>query len=291
MFRQLKRAVRTARNSIRSLYFRSPLFLLLTPRKTQLYCVGTAKSGTSSIAAAFANQLRAQHEADAHEVIDLIFEARSGNISDDDVKAYLRRRDRRLRLEIDSSQLNYFFLRHLVELYSGAKFILTIRNPYAWIDSFINHQLGREASEEWKRLRDLRFQPERFDHPLEEKALAEKGLYTLDGYFSYWTRHNNHVLETVRDSQLLVVRTTEITERAEEIAEFAGVERSSASQERSHANKAREKFGVLAEVDRDHLQEKAETHCGDLIGRYFPDVRRPIDGLPSLPESDSLPMS
>ncbi|NBB85245.1 MAG: hypothetical protein GVY12_03350 [Bacteroidetes bacterium] len=278
MIQKLKRAARKA-------YFRSPLFPILTPRRTQTYCVGAAKTGTSSIAAAFADRLRSRHEADDREIIGLIFQFRSGNIGNDDVKAYLRRRDRRLRLEIDSSQLNYFFLRQLVEVFPDAKFILTIRNPYAWVDSFINHQLGRGVSKEWKRLRDLRFQPERFDHPPEEEALAKKGLYTLDGYFSYWARHNEHVLETVPDSRLLVLRTTEITERANEIAAFAGVEPSAANQKRSHANKARSKFGVLAKVDQEYLAEKVETYCGDLMKQYFPEIRHPADGLPSLPKA------
>lgn len=234
MLQRLKR-------EIRSLYYRSPLFPLLTPRNTLLYCVGTAKSGTTSIHSMFNGKLRSNHEADSHEVIDIILKLEAGEISDAELRKYIQSRDKRLRLEIDSSQLNYFFLDHLVEMYPDAQFILTIRNPYAWVDSFINHQIGRNASEKWKRFRDFRFRPGQFEHPPEEDALAERGLYTLDGYFSYWSRHNTDVLAKVPASRLLVVRTTEITDRAEEIAEFSGVSPSRANRKRSHSNKARAK--------------------------------------------------
>lgn len=239
----------------------------------------------------FDGQLRSNHEAESHEVIDTILRLKAGEISDTELRRYIQRRDRRLRLEIDSSQLNYFLLDHLVEIYPDAKFILTIRNPYAWVDSFINHQLGRSASEEWQRLRDFRFRPSQFKHPPEEDALAERDLYTLDGYFSYWARHNTDVLEKVPASRLLVVRTTQITDSADEVADFAGVSSRRADRRRSHSNKAKAKYNVLAQIDRNHLASKVEEHCSSLMREYFPDIRRPKDCLSSLSESDSLPMS
>lgn len=230
----------------------------------------------------FEDEFRAGHEADSHEVIETIFRVASGELKDRELREYIRRRDRRLRLEVDSSQLNYFLLDHLVDLYPQARFLLTIRNPYAWVDSFINHQLGRSASETWKKFRDFRFRPGEFDHPPEEAALQERGLYTLDGYFSYWSRHNERVLGTVPESRLLVVRTPEITERATEIATFVGVSPEKINRDRSHSNTAKTKFHVLDDVDRDHLARKVDEHCGTLMQKYFPDVRRPVEGLPSL---------
>ena len=52
-----------------------------------------------------------------------------------------------------------FLLHKLVELFPTAKFVLTIRDPLSWVDSFINHQLAHSASEKWLAFRDWKFAP------------------------------------------------------------------------------------------------------------------------------------
>jgi len=256
---------------------------LRPPRRTHLYCVGTAKSGTNSIEALFGNTLRARHEAESEQAIETILKLDAGEISDTDLRQYLRRRDRRLSLEIDSSQLNYFFLEALLDLFPESRFILTLRDPYSWVDSFINHQLSRSAPHKWSLLRDLRFRAHAFTHPPEEAALKERDLYTLDGYLSYWTTHNRTVLDTVPDNRLLVVRTHKISERTPEIAAFAGVPATAANRHRSHANKAKRRLHVLKKIDVVHLHRKVEVLCGPLLREYFPQVSEPRDALAYLP--------
>lgn len=192
-------------------------FRLMTPRKAHLYCVGTAKSGTHSIAAVFGNQLKSAHEPESEKIIDIILDLAAGCIDEQELRRYVLKRDRKLWLDVDSSQLNYFLLDKLVELFPAAKFILTIRNPYTWLDSFINHQLSHESSENWDRLRDFRFRPDIYAHGKEELVLKEKGLYTLDGYLSYWAQHNRTVIETVPKERLLIIRTDKISECTNEI--------------------------------------------------------------------------
>lgn len=248
-------------------------------RKTHLYCVGTAKSGTSSIGALFGDSLHARHEAESEQVIDTILKLESGEMSAAALRRYLIRRDRRLHLEIDSSQLNFFFLDVLVNLFPDARFILTLRDPFSWVDSFINHQLSRSAPHKWPLLRDLRFQANAFIHPPEEAVLAENELYTLDGYFSYWASHNRTVLDTVPPERLLVVRTHEISERTSEISAFAGVPAAAANQQRSHVNRARRRYHLLNQIDGAHIHERAEAHCQSLMREYFPQVNEPQDAL------------
>jgi hypothetical protein len=246
-------------------------FLRLTsPRQTHLYCVGTAKSGTHSIAAIFSQRLATAHEVEAHALIDMILADPADRAR---IRRHLRDRHRRLKLEIDSSQLNYFVLDELIELFPRARFLLTIRNPYHWLDSFMNHQLGRGASDHWKALRDFRFARTAYEHPREEKALKEQGLYTLDGYLSYWAEHNHTVLRQVPNERLLVVRTDEIDTRARDIASFAGVPDSYINTDYSHSFKAVVKLGVLEAIDRSYLDSKIDQHCADLVNRFFPELR------------------
>lgn len=247
----------------------------IVERRTHLYCIGAAKSGTQSIADCFTERLRSVHEPEANETIDAILAVAEGAMSRAALGDYVRERDRRLALEVDSSQLNYFLLDDLVSVFPEARFVLTIRDPYSWLDSLINHQLNRTVTARWKRLRELRFRARELKHPAEESPLRQRGLYTLDGYLSYWRVHNHKVLSSVPPQKLLVVRTNEITQRLGEIARFAGIDADSVDASRSHSNKGETKHGVLAELDPHYLAAKVDRCCGRLVQEYFPDVATP----------------
>lgn len=264
---------------LKTLLLSKLLFRLRYPRKTHLYGVGTGKSGTHSLAAIFSDHLRTAHEPERAKVIDVILAVSAGRINEEELRRYVLERDRRLWLEVDSSHLNFFLLDQLVELFSDAKFILTIRNPYAWIDSLINMQLGFERFKKWIQLHNLRFRPDLHAHIQLEAPLKEKGLYTLDGYLAYWARHNRTVIDRVPKDRLLIIRTDKLAESMGEIAKFAGVSRSILNEERSHMFKAEKKFNVLRELDQNYLGDKMAQHCGDLIGEFFPEIQFATDAL------------
>ena len=258
-----------AKNRLKEDFHNTFLFRLINPRKTHLYCIGTAKSGTHSIAAIFGNQLRSAHEPESEEVIDTILNIAAGKINNQELRQYILKRDQRLWLDIDSSQLNFFLLNELVKLFPQAKFILTIRHPYPWLDSFINHQLARGGSLKWQQLRDLRFRPDIYPYSPEEKVLKDMGLYSLDGYLSYWVNHNLTVLGTVPKDRLLVIRTEKITECTEKILDFAGISKRNFSTNNSHTFKAKAQFNVLDKLDKKYLQTKIAEHCQELIKLFF----------------------
>lgn len=76
--------------------------------------MGTAKSGTHSIEAILKQTLRSAHEADSEVLIGLVLERERGRVADTAVHKYVLERDRRLRLNVDSSQLNFFILDDLI---------------------------------------------------------------------------------------------------------------------------------------------------------------------------------
>jgi hypothetical protein len=246
---------------------------MVVPRRAQFYCIGTAKSGTHSIAGLFHHGVRAAHEPEAHEVIRAILDVAAGKMSDRQLRSYVRKRDRRLWLEVDSSQLNYFILDTLREEFPRARFLLTIRNCYAFVDSVLNDTLRRPDTPEWKRLKDHRYRPALFTHPPEEQLLKERGLYTLDGYLSYWAAHNEKVLASVPAERLLVVRTDRITPEAGNICAFAGLPPESVDLGHSHEFKNPNKFGLLSQIDRGHLERTVDKYCRPLLGRFFPEVK------------------
>ena len=69
-----------------------------------------------------------------------------GSLQNSDLTAYIKKRDRSRYLEVDSSQVNAFLLDILLQEFSEARFILTIRDCYSWLDSIINHSLLRPTS-------------------------------------------------------------------------------------------------------------------------------------------------
>jgi Sulfotransferase domain len=244
----------------------------LSPRRFHAFGVGMAKSGTHSLAAIFQNY-RAMHEPQHEQMLKAILAADQGAFGPEERQQFLRQRDRELALEMDVSQLNHFFLPELLSLFPDAKFVLTIRDCYSWLDSLINHQLGRDASADWQRLRDLRFGRRARPDASAERLLAEHDLYALDGYFSYWARHNHAVLDRVPSDRLLVVRTAEIAQSLPALATFIGVPAEMLLRSQAHLFAAERRFGILQQLDRAYLQAKAEWHCGELMRAFFPTIR------------------
>lgn len=230
-------------------------------RGLKLFGVGNEKTGTHSLAGVF-GRYRTEHEPEVPELRELVCRHRRGETRPGELERYFRAKERRLRLEVDSSFLNGEVIDALVPCYPNARYVLTVRDPRSWLDSMINQSL-RYRSEPWLELRALRV-GSGLPHPAEERPLADRGLYSLDGYLSEWARHNRRVLEHVPASQLLVLRTQDITDRVEDLAEFAGVPVATLDVERSHEFRGPVKYHVLEELDQDYLDAKIREHCGEL---------------------------
>jgi hypothetical protein len=112
------------------------LFRILHPRKAQVFVIGTAKSGTHTLARIWGNQLRAAHEPEAYFSISTFFDWKNGVFSDEKLQQIICEQDKRLWLEVNSSQINFSFLDTLLKIFPASKFILTIRNPYSWLVRF-----------------------------------------------------------------------------------------------------------------------------------------------------------
>ncbi len=258
--RSIETLGRVARPLLRGL--RAARGPFLRRRAFHAYCAGMAKSGTHSIAGIFGGH-RAAHEPEAAELIDRVLAVAAGRGDDADLRRYVRQADRRLRLEMSSSQLNYFVIDHLVEEFPRARFILTVREPRSWLESMINQQLGRPCPERWRRLRDLRLGAPG-GHPEAEQPLAELGLYTLEGYLSYWAAHNRGIVRRVPRDRLLVVDTREIEAAIPRMAEFVGVPAATLDAGAAHAFKTKKRYDVLKRMDRGYIERMLDEHCGAL---------------------------
>lgn len=241
-------------------------------RRFHAYCIGTSKSGTHSIAEIFAGRYRAAHEPGYEQVIDMMLDASSGAASQSQVVEFIRSRDRRLRLELECSHPLFHFLDALLGEFAEAKFILTIRDCYSWLDSQTNNQLSYIEGPHWRDFGEFKYQSEIVRHPREERILARFGLYTLDGYLSAWAFHNSKVLASVPRNKLLVVRTQDIARDMAKIADFLGVPAAHLDSAGAHSFKGGRKFGLLSKLDEQYLEEKVNKYCRALMDEYFPEV-------------------
>jgi Sulfotransferase domain len=244
-------------------------------RRARLYCVGTGKSGTHSVVEMFSRNVRARHEPEALELIDKILDRRNGRINELEWTEWLRARDRRLALEVDSSHLNLDLLDFLLHEFPDARFLLTIRDCYSWLNSMFNQSLRfrGKLDPRWVRLGELRAGPGARDYAPEEQVLSENQLANLDSYFSRWKSRNEEVLAKVPAPRLLVVRTDQISQRACEIADFACLPRRLIRLDRTHAFQAPVKQELIRQIDRAFLEQKVERHCRPLMCRFFPEIK------------------
>jgi hypothetical protein len=244
-------------------------------RRKRLYCVGLGKSGTHSIAAMFAKPVRAGHESGASTLIERILRWKEGEISEDDFADWLLERDHELGLHVDSSNLNGEIASILLRLFPDARFILTIRDCYSWSNSMIKHsiRLREKTHPLWLKIRDMRFQPEKFPHTAGESLLRDSGCFSLESYFACWARHNETMIATIPADRLFIVRTDQITANAAKIADFSGFSRKSLRLDRTHEYKNPEKRAIIRELDPALVEQAAQRHCRPLMQRFFPEIQ------------------
>lgn len=241
------------------------------PRRFHAYCCGTAKSGTHSIQAIFKNY-RSVHEVDIERTIQLALAYLYGEISDNEAERLIKKRDRMLWQEMDSSVVNGPLVKPIVNSFSKAKFILTIRNLYSWVDSMFNHQINISVPEPWYQLDRRTMKLDDFVHTKWDTPLTERGLYPLAAYFNNWATHNRTVLENVPKDRLLIVKMEEIRNRIPDMAEFIHVPAETLDPDSAWSYAARGKHGVLEKIDQDYVRDLAEKYCNELMNRIFPEV-------------------
>lgn len=250
----------------------------MRPRRIHVFGVGAAKTGTKSIASIFGGAYRTQHEACSAETIRLIQKVEAGKLNREQVVDALRKRDRKLRLEVEVSHLLVHFAPLLVELFPEAKFIFTVRDPRSWLRSVINQNINNgiptdlpdeDPRSPWREYGVIKYgeQPGG-PYPLQEWPLArfaDHGVYSISGYLSNWVWHNRTVLEGIPSERLLSIRTRDISHSIGRIAAFVGVSAEALQAEKSHTHKTPKKNGVLEKIDESYIRSKIDKHCASTI--------------------------
>lgn len=243
-------------------------------RQTRLYCIGAPRSGTHSIAAIFDRSIRSCHEPGFRSATAMVLAHHRGEVSFDGLRAFVRRRDERLRLDVDSSHVNVFLAEVLLAEFADARFLLTIRDCFSWLDSVINHTTNtRSWSPADRRYLEFYFDAKNVTYSPHDRLLESLGLLSIDCYLAAWSRHNDRALTAVPEERLLVVRTDAISERLHEIAAFAHVAADRIDPGFRAGGAAKVRHAILDRVDPAYLEDRVAERCGALMGRFFPDIR------------------
>ncbi|MEM1127728.1 MAG: sulfotransferase [Bacteroidota bacterium] len=240
----------------------------LKPRRFQSYCVGAAKTGTTSLAQSFRTVCRAQHEPEPQRTNRLVLAYVQGQLDREAAKAYLIRRDRRLRLEMESAHPLGYMAGLLAEAFPEARFVVTIREPLAWLRSRLNYHHEADPPA-WREYRAYFLEDGEQGRPPEEAPLAPYGLSSLDTYLSQYADHYQRVFAEVPPARRLLVKTAALSDRLSDIARFIGAE--AEPLERAHSKRTTKPITPLDEMDPGYVRAKIWRHCEALIRAHFPD--------------------
>ena len=201
-------------------------------------------------------------------------------------------------MEMDSTGCNFYYCDILAQKFPSAKFILTLRNCYSWVDSMINE--GILAS--YKETYNCR-KPEESESSLayyfkdliglnlslfRSKEYAARRIHLIvDRLLSFWANTNENTIQNLPSGRSLVLPIDRISDNFESIAELLQVPADTLAKDESFSNKGIYKFNMLKEVSPAFLRDKSSRHCASLMGRYFPEVA--LDDF--LRQGDRRPMS
>lgn len=239
-------------------------------RRLRLYGVGGAKTGTHSLAAMFAAHYRSAHEPRAAQVVAMQGRQLRGELDRAGLDDWLLARDRHLGLEVDVSCLNHWFAADLARLFPDARFVLTLREPFGWLDSLYSQALSPSGEPFWREARRQAFGPIPARYPREEAWLADRGLHPIGACVAYWSRRNLAMLDGLPAGRLFVLRTRELRERAGELAEFCRIPVATLSVEHSHEFKGSGRVRLSEVLDPDYLRREVLAAGRPLLARCFP---------------------
>jgi hypothetical protein len=239
-------------------------------RQIHAFGVGLPRSGTHSIGHLLGPPYSCDHEPMSTEAIISILDWKQGKLSDHRLKQILAYRDACLCLDLEASHFLHLVIPQLVDLYPDAKFILTIREPFSWLESEMNKNQETLTYKVWHALEEFRYGQFPFDYDFDELR-GYVNLYPIRTYLAYWKAHIEAVLTHVPKDRLLILDTFEISDRLDEIAQFLGVLPEAIEPQNKHIGKRISKAIILRELlPESEVRSLIRQELGDFISRHLP---------------------
>lgn len=228
-------------------------------RRTHCFCLGAAKTGTTTFASMFEEYYRSAHEAETGQLTAAVEKVIAKKWQAKDVVSWLLDRDKRLNLEVEASHPLGYMASWLPQVFPKARFVITIREPLPWLKSRLNFHYYKVPAE-WDEYRQAIWRPLHKGYRPEEKVLEELGLYSLDTYLSQYAQQYRLLFNHLPQRRMLVVKTTELNSAIQKIADFIGV--NPATIISRHANAFAPELSVIDRLPKDFVAQRIAANCG-----------------------------
>ena len=208
----------------------APWVATIPARRFHLVCVGLPRSGVVSLYTLFCN-FRAANEYAETETIRRLVDYHRGSLSHEALRAYMTRRDRESALEMDAASFLHLAGDVLVDLSDDTRFLLPVRAPDAWFESYLRELLRvhdrlrkhGKAPPAWQR--DYgevllgRFDWEEITTPQARRACLPD---VARRFLTHWARATGKMLDALPPERTLVLRTQDLGPMRGRLAAFAG---------------------------------------------------------------------
>jgi hypothetical protein len=242
------------------------------PKRFHVLTAGLPRTGSTSLYTLFTN-FRAGNEFMERETIEKIVERHNGVLTPATFEQYLRRRHAEADLEMDSASFHHLYLDFLVEEYPDARFIMTIRSPYDWANSYIKMVMGWHRRftaagdplpawmEDYGAMLFGRFSWAWVASPA---TIAERVEPLADAFVRHWAEANRRTLALLPAGRALVVRTEALSQSRDRIARFAGVAPAQLT-DQHHSNAHPDRSDLLCALGRDWVHARARVYGADVL--------------------------
>ncbi len=258
-------AIRAALQNCDAAALSAPFVVTWPKRRFHLMCMGLPRSGTTSLFTLF-RPMRAANEYAEKATIEALISRMPAS----DLVSFLARRDRESALEMDAASFLHLAASELVDQCPDAGFVLPIRSPAEWFESYLKMLLrwhdgfqakGRTPPDWMKDYGHLLFGHFDWVEIATEDARERFMPMVAERFLRHWAEATLRTLDALPPERRLVLHTHDLGKRRGDLARLAGISESDLTME-SHANISPPSPDILQGLSRPELAQMAQDICG-----------------------------
>jgi hypothetical protein len=241
-----------------------------------LICLGLPRSGTTSLYTLFARHRAGNEHAESATIAALVAR-HDGRMEDAAFDQVLLQRDGESSLEMDAASFLHLAADRLPALFPEARFVIPVRDPATWFDSYLRMLLrwhgsfaarGRAPPTWMTDYGRILFGGFAWDEIATEEARAQHLPRVAVRFFTHWAEATSRVLDLAPQGRRLVLRTEELSHQLGRLAAFAGAPVTALTEEH-HANASPPGPSPTAPIGPARLAEMRDDLCGEVMERAW----------------------
>lgn len=238
------------------------------------YGVGLPKTGTTSLATMMANY-RTGHEAWLDFLAAPAVARVRGEIDDETFWQTVHKRFVPLRAEMDCVTCHHLYVDVLQDTYPKAQFIVTYRDVRTWANSLLGMVMLRRRTPLDQR--DERTWHRSYGDWIGEGTMSidpadeADDTVALPALMRSWASYMRQMPTVLPPDRTMWVKTSELTARVPELADFLRIPADSIVIDNVHSNRSLVGFDRFVIAEREIIDGVYAEHCADLMAEHFPE--------------------